>query len=490
MRTTMESLFSNLDDNRREKELSFEFFFDRFELGKEERIRYLDRTTLLPLTRLWRDEEEEARCTSYYDKVLQFPFIFSNPIFGTMFTDEVNYRFCKECIRSDVKTHGVDYWHRSHQVPGVVVCATHHQVLCECVVGKAQVEIGRASAFTLPNDHIDSVNSSSEIWSGRIEENVFSFLRDYSILAKLLLELDAEVACESSAWAVMLEDLSKMDVGSPADFESGKFCETLKQQLEALVIGGSEEAYLCLEFPMYRERLFSPKTSSGPLIIATYVSKSPTDFLNRVLKSDEKIGRLEMSWSEREKVVDCIRHGGTIGDIATILSVPDIQAWILTRSSMLAPNEVLGYLNSSRIQRIRALLLDDVSLRQISESEHLLLEDIVRFIEKNEELKQAFVNAMKRGQMDANKKQLMSVTISEWPCKFRRVRELAEECVVWVEVRDLAWIRRYKEYINLRTQSIDPAFIEQFPLYDSEVSELIEVLGLEKMREDGGVTLK
>lgn len=34
-------------------------------------------------------------------------------------------RFCLQCVVEDVRNHGEAYWHRSHQLPGVFVCATH-----------------------------------------------------------------------------------------------------------------------------------------------------------------------------------------------------------------------------------------------------------------------------------------------------------------------------------------------------------------------------
>lgn len=40
-------------------------------------------------------------------------------------------RFCPECMLEDVKEHGEPYWHRNHQVAGVVVCHKHQVSLLE-----------------------------------------------------------------------------------------------------------------------------------------------------------------------------------------------------------------------------------------------------------------------------------------------------------------------------------------------------------------------
>lgn len=38
-------------------------------------------------------------------------------------------RFCPDCAGSDCKNHGLSYWHRSHNLPGVVVCTLHKRPL-------------------------------------------------------------------------------------------------------------------------------------------------------------------------------------------------------------------------------------------------------------------------------------------------------------------------------------------------------------------------
>jgi hypothetical protein len=39
------------------------------------------------------------------------------------------FRFCNQCLAEDVGRYGVGYWHRTHQLPGVLVCARHGCVL-------------------------------------------------------------------------------------------------------------------------------------------------------------------------------------------------------------------------------------------------------------------------------------------------------------------------------------------------------------------------
>ena len=38
-------------------------------------------------------------------------------------------RYCEECANSDIANYGTGYWHRAHQLPGVLVCPVHGSVL-------------------------------------------------------------------------------------------------------------------------------------------------------------------------------------------------------------------------------------------------------------------------------------------------------------------------------------------------------------------------
>ena len=44
------------------------------------------------------------------------------------------FRFCPKCIENDQQTYGELYWHRIYQVPGVLVCPQHGEVLQDSLV--------------------------------------------------------------------------------------------------------------------------------------------------------------------------------------------------------------------------------------------------------------------------------------------------------------------------------------------------------------------
>ncbi|CAH9055550.1 hypothetical protein PSECIP111854_01601 [Pseudoalteromonas sp. CIP111854] len=40
-------------------------------------------------------------------------------------SEELSLKYCPHCAREDIKKHGVAYWHRMHQVPGIEACHLH-----------------------------------------------------------------------------------------------------------------------------------------------------------------------------------------------------------------------------------------------------------------------------------------------------------------------------------------------------------------------------
>lgn len=42
-----------------------------------------------------------------------------------------NLKYCKECIREDKEKYGESYWHREHQISGILICDKHNTLLFE-----------------------------------------------------------------------------------------------------------------------------------------------------------------------------------------------------------------------------------------------------------------------------------------------------------------------------------------------------------------------
>jgi hypothetical protein len=56
-------------------------------------------------------------------------------------------RFCAQCVQQDIATHGIPYWHRSHQLPGVTACPEHEIIL---LVQEAPGIVKDKQRFILP----------------------------------------------------------------------------------------------------------------------------------------------------------------------------------------------------------------------------------------------------------------------------------------------------------------------------------------------------
>lgn len=72
-------------------------------------------------------------------------------------------RFCSDCIDSDWNQFGIEYWHRVHQLPGVLVCPKHGALLKEHIgSGRSQVFASLAQVLK-QGDVCDGVSSRAAI---------------------------------------------------------------------------------------------------------------------------------------------------------------------------------------------------------------------------------------------------------------------------------------------------------------------------------------
>lgn len=64
-------------------------------------------------------------------------------------------RFCRECVAADLELYGDAYWHRSHQLPGVILCVVHS---CALYVSDIGIRTVRAVA---PPDKVDGPSADT-----------------------------------------------------------------------------------------------------------------------------------------------------------------------------------------------------------------------------------------------------------------------------------------------------------------------------------------
>lgn len=87
--------------------------------------------------------------------------------------------YCTACIEEDISWHGAPYWHRSHQLPGVTYCATHH---IELIVHVLPSTLGDKQRLILPPG---KPNRSTHRVSANAEQIRFSVLSRDLLAANL-----------------------------------------------------------------------------------------------------------------------------------------------------------------------------------------------------------------------------------------------------------------------------------------------------------------
>jgi hypothetical protein len=73
---------------------------------------------------------------------------------------------CHKCIKRDLKQHGVSYWHREHQIPGVFTCPTHGVPLMYIDDQKgflAPPDILTGMLIALPDDWVKEISQNPYI---------------------------------------------------------------------------------------------------------------------------------------------------------------------------------------------------------------------------------------------------------------------------------------------------------------------------------------
>lgn len=87
---------------------------------------------------------------------------FSLGIGKLRYPKNTHLKFCEECWQEDVKKYGEPYWHRVHQIPGVLVCPIHKRVLMNSPVftGEAVNDLFLADKRMVPKS-FECANLSS-----------------------------------------------------------------------------------------------------------------------------------------------------------------------------------------------------------------------------------------------------------------------------------------------------------------------------------------
>lgn len=105
-----------------------------------------------------------------------------------------NLRFCRRCFDVDRHTYGQAYWHRAHQLPGVLVCPIHEEPLN--MLGWIEIEMNRHKLL-LPDDEFCSRHSRQVVMTQAQHEVALRIARlSDALLRRDIPSLDAQSAFE------------------------------------------------------------------------------------------------------------------------------------------------------------------------------------------------------------------------------------------------------------------------------------------------------
>lgn len=89
--------------------------------------------------------------------------------------------YCPCCVTQDIERYGESYWHRTHQIPGVLVCPQHGEQLIEYEIKRSYEHIIGLRDINLLDKVIDKSESQKQ-WSERIHTTLFEIAKDFQYL--------------------------------------------------------------------------------------------------------------------------------------------------------------------------------------------------------------------------------------------------------------------------------------------------------------------
>lgn len=101
------------------------------------------------------------------------------------------FKFCPQCVKEDMKRYGELYWHRVHQVPGVLVCPKHKEFLND-----SKVSVRGFNKHDYKNASLDvcTINNGLLKYSDKVLEHLVNLAMDAEVL------LNKRFSNRSSEW--------------------------------------------------------------------------------------------------------------------------------------------------------------------------------------------------------------------------------------------------------------------------------------------------
>lgn len=203
-------------------------------------------------------------------------------------------RLCRQCVVSDEQRRGVAYWHRVHQVPGVLVCPIHQLPLDDCTLATAHSR----HALWLPRNVPQALIRQSLSFTAQQK----AALLEIATGSSAVIDAALPPLGPSRLWAIYVERAAEIGITAgtrrirQAEFLDGFHekwgCLANLQQFRAIV---NEEISWPASLLREHRRSFHPLKH---LLVALTLFQDHSDLLDRFAKATpdaEKIFRTSVS---------------------------------------------------------------------------------------------------------------------------------------------------------------------------------------------------
>lgn len=362
-------------------------------------------------------------------------------------------RYCPACTSADIASHGVPYWHRAHQLPGVMWCYLHAVKLVNHV----------GSVPATDKQRLILAPASTALDNETVEQNPKQI--EFAILSRDLLTaglpaLEAErrqIAYRNAAIEHGLTRMGRVDHQALAQAIRHHYCDFAGFAHRERLLS-SKRAPLC----WLRTLLDRPARAAHPichLLLIGFLFKTITNFKQAI--ASEPL-RAQPSNINCDKSTDKRALGKALCE--ELLRNTDLSCRAVARTLKLSVTtvvkhrRVLGvpicdrpkYLDAKRLDPIIRALKDGVALGQIAHAYNVSISTLYRLRAQSPEISRMAGLRTKEGEL-AHRRAHWSLMIETYRgAGLNAARAAAAATYAWLYRHDRAWLRDSRSKFELR----------------------------------------
>lgn len=169
------------------------------------------------------------------------------------------WRWCQACTLADLREYGVSFWHRSHQLPGVGLCALHSKPLREVFVPFRQ----RQQSFMLPGNASSLLRISHTVVSVDVKEP-YSRL---AYLAESILRDSSSPLAPGAVQATIIDGMAERGlVTRGGQIRKNEFVDEVSHYFSAISLWEPVVTFLSRENLMHMARELTESVQMRPAL--------------------------------------------------------------------------------------------------------------------------------------------------------------------------------------------------------------------------------